>query len=223
MIIFRQFFNDAYGALSYLLADPITRDAALIDPVDGQQEIYLGVIKQLGLTLRYLLETHTHDDHPSASPLLRESTQARLAMHEATPVSCCNQRLRDHDLIYLGEEWLEVLHTPGHTPCSITLRFQDRLFTGDTLGIGWVGYVQGKSNAEKLYDSIHDCLYRLPEETLVYPAHDQNGYRVSCISQEKLSNRDLPDVCTRAVFTRRCADSVSDGLAPLPTFKRNAG
>ncbi len=203
-MIFKQFYSEPYAALSYLLADPVTREAAIIDPVAGQQEAILLITQQWGLTLRYLLETHLHDNHPSAIPLLRKTTGAQVAVHELAGIACCDRQLRDGDTIYIGEEAVEVLHTPGHTPCSVTYQFQDRLFTGDTLGIGSIGSLTGEgADAEVLYDSIRNRLYNLPGEMLVYPAHNRNGHRVSCIKQEKLWNRDLHGTSKREDYLAR--------------------
>lgn len=208
-MIFKQFYCEPYAALSYLLADPVTREAAIIDPVAGQEEAILLITRQWGLTLRYLLETHLHDDHPSAIPLLKKTTGAQVAVHEAAGVACCDRQLRNADTIYIGEECVEVLHTPGHTPCSVTYRFQDRLFTGDTLGIGCIGAVGGENaDAAALFDSIRSRLYTLPGETLVYPAHDRGGHRVSCIKQEKLWNRDLSGTTDRDVFLKQVSNLV---------------
>lgn len=203
-MIFKQFYSEPYAALSYLLADPVTREAAIIDPVAGQEDAILLITRQWGLTLRYLLETHLHDDYPSAVPKLKKITGAQLAIHEAAGMDCSDRRLRDGDTIYIGEEVVEVLHTPGHTPCSVTYKFQDRLFTGDTLGIGCIGSLTGEgADAEMLYDSIRSRLYCLPGEMLVYPAHNRNGHRVSCIKQEKLWNRDLSATTKRGEFLQR--------------------
>ena len=204
MAIFKQFFHESCSALSYLIADPVTREAAVIDPVAGYEEVFLLLVRQRGLTLRYVFETHLHDDHLSAAPKIREVTGARLATHESAGVHCCDRLLRDQDLIYLGEECIQVLHTPGHTPCSVSLLFQDRLFSGDTLSIGYIEPLTSKgASAEALYDSVHSGLYRLPGETLLYPAHDRQQHLVSCIKQEKLWNRDLPALASREEFLQK--------------------
>lgn len=216
-MIFKQFYCEPYAALSYLLADPVTREAAIIDPVAGQEEAILLITRQWGLTLRYLLETHLHDDHPSAIPLLKKTIGAQVAVHEAAGMACCDRQLRDADRIYLGEEYVEVLHTP----CSVTYRFQDRLFTGDTLGIGCIGAVGGENaDAAALFDSIRNRLYTLPGETLVYPAHDRGGHRVSCIKQEKLWNRDLSGTTGRDEFLQRVSNLVEPARQKFTQYNR---
>jgi glyoxylase-like metal-dependent hydrolase (beta-lactamase superfamily II) len=179
MSLFRQLFHPATSSLAYLLADPITRAAALIDPVPDQQYIYRRLFDQLGLKLRYVLATHTPaDNHNSLSALCAE-TGTRLAAHESATIQDCDQRLRDGDRIYLGEEVVDVIHTPAATPCAVTYLWSDRLFTGDSV---WPGCA---SQATALYDSVRDRLFCLPDEYLVYPGHAWQGLRVSCIGQEK--------------------------------------
>jgi len=217
MTIFRQLHQERFNTLTYLVADSITRDAAVIDAVEGQEDGIARLLKKLGLRLRYLLETHLHDDHLSAAPRLRKLTGARIAMHEQARMACCDQLLRDGDSLYLGEEAVEVIYTPGHTRCSVTYRLQDRLFTGDTLGIGWVGSVTAPgADPDRLYASVHGRLYSLADETLVYPAHDFRSRRVSSIGQEKLSNTDMPLACSRTAFL------ASRGHKPAPAFNRIA-
>jgi glyoxylase-like metal-dependent hydrolase (beta-lactamase superfamily II) len=201
MTIFRQLHDRRYNTLTYLVADPVTRDAVVIDAVKGQEDDIRALLQQLGLRLRFLLETHLHDDHLSAAPHLRRLTGARIAMHECARMACCDQLLRDGDRLYVGEETLEVLYTPGHTVCSVVFRFRDRLFTGDTLGIGWVGSLAAPgADPDRLYASVHGRLYSLADETLVYPGHDFHSRRVSTIGQEKLTNADLPLACSHTAF-----------------------
>lgn len=192
MTLFRQRFDPATATLSYLVADPVTRSAALIDPMACLADKFGELLGQLGLRLRYVLETHAGGDMDATLPGLRAETGARLAAHAVAPVEGCDQRLHDGDRIYLGEEILEVIHTPGATPCSTCFRWGDRLFTGDTLWIGRAGDLGGAcSNAAAMYDNVHTRLFSLPDECLVYPGHDMQGHRVSSIGQEKLTNADL--------------------------------
>jgi len=217
MTIFRQLHNRRFNTLTYLVADSITRDAVVIDATEGQEDDIPALLRQHGLRLRYLLETHLHDDHISAAPRLRKLTGARIAMHERARVACCDQLLRDGDCLYVGEETLDVLYTPGHTDCSVTFRFQDCLFTGDTLGIGWVGSLTAPgADADHLYASVHGRLYSLADEMLVYPGHDDRSRRVSSIGQEKLTNVDLPLACSRAAFL------AMHSYQPRPTQNRFA-
>ncbi|HFD79790.1 MAG TPA: MBL fold metallo-hydrolase [Gammaproteobacteria bacterium] len=217
MAIIKQLFDEASATLSYLLADSASREAAVIDPVAGHVADYKSLLEAHGLRLRYVLETHLHDDHPSGAMELVRMTGARLAVHRLAGLPGCDRPLADGELIRLGEEFIEVIHTPGHTPCSVSYSFWDRLFTGDTLGIGWVGALSRPGgDASQLYDSVHGKLYSLPNETLVYPGHDYAGHRVSCVGQEKLTNADLPLVCTREAFVAARTAVDSAGCAFLP-------
>jgi glyoxylase-like metal-dependent hydrolase (beta-lactamase superfamily II) len=197
MTLFRQLFDPATATLSYLVADPVTRAAALIDPAPARLDAAEATIHALGLNLVYMLMTHTLRDDDAVTTL-RAETSARIARHESSDASGCDQRLRDGDVIYLGEEMIEVLHTPGATPCSVCYLCGDRLFTGDTLWIGSAGDLSNlHADAGAMYDSVHRRLFMLPDETLVYPGHDRIGQRVSCIAQEKLRNTDLQTERTR--------------------------
>ncbi|MEJ2345341.1 MAG: MBL fold metallo-hydrolase [Gammaproteobacteria bacterium] len=192
MTLFKQFFHPPTAILSYLVADPVTRAAALIDPAPGVLETCGRLLGELGLRLTLVLETHARADGDMNLPELRAETGARLAAHASAPTSGCDQRLRDGDRLYLGEEAIEVIHTPGATPCSVTYRWNDRLFTGDTLWIGCAGDLSGQhADPAALYDSVHRRLFSLPDEYLVYPGHDWTGNRVSCVGQEKLTNSAL--------------------------------
>lgn len=192
MTLFKQLFDPASATLTYLVADPVTRVAALIDPAHSQREAIGKLLGQLGLRLRYVLETHALADGDTSLSELRAVTGARLAAHASATLENCDQRLQHGDRLYLGEEMLEVIHTPGVTPCAVTFRWGDRLFTGDTL---WIGHAENpdseQSDAGALYDSVHMQLFSLPDDYLVYPGHDRQGHRVSSIAQEKLTNTDL--------------------------------
>lgn len=200
-MIFRQLHEPRSDVLSYLIADPVTSKAAIIDGVLGQASVYLKAMKQLGLVLEYLLETHVHEDHKSVSPQLKQVTPARLAVHEQGEVRCADLHLRDGDVLYLGEEAVEVIHTPGHSPCSVTYRWRERLFTGHTLLVGSVGScTEPGADAGQLYDSVHQRLYSKPGEYLVYPGRATDGHRVSSIEQERRVNEALSFDITRDQF-----------------------
>ena len=141
------------------------------------------------LTLDALIDTHTHADHPTASFLLKDLTDARLIMHRRAPVPATTEHVDDGDTIQIGDLQLKVLYTPGHTPDSISLYIGDRVFTGDVLLIGGTGRADfaGGDSGEQ-YDAVTTKLFSLPDETLVYPAHDYRGNTSSTIGQEKAHN-----------------------------------
>ncbi len=192
MILFHQFFDQTSSTLTYLLADPLTGDAVIIDSVKEHLGAYLTFLQEQELQLAWVLETHVHADHVTGAAGLREMTGARSAVGAAGGVGCADRQLGDGDTIVFGNEVIRVIATPGHTPGCVTYHWRDRLFTGDALMIGGCGRTDFQGgDAGQLYDSITKRLFSLPDETLVYPGHDYKGARVSCIGQEKGSNPRL--------------------------------
>src|SRR5215213_3255045 len=171
---------------TYLVACERTRRAALIDPVKGCAERYLAMLAYERLALDAIIDTHTHADHPTGSFLLKDLTDARLIMHRRAPVPLTTEHVEDGDTINVGSLGFQVLYTPGHTPDSISLYVEDRVFTGDVLLIGGTGradFAGGDSGQQ--YDSISTKLFTLPDPTLVFPAHDYRGNTSSSIAHEK--------------------------------------
>ena len=174
---------------TYLVACKHTRRAALIDPVKSGAERYLAVLAYEGLTLDALIDTHTHADHPTGSFLLKDLTDARLIMHRRAPVPVTSEHVEDGDAIKVGGLELKVLYTPGHTPDSMSLHVEDRVFTGDVLLIGGTGRADfAGGDAGQQYDAITKKLFTLPDATLVFPAHDYRGNTSTTIGQEKRQN-----------------------------------
>ena len=174
---------------TYLVACERTRRAALIDPVKSGTERYLAMLGYESLRLDAIVDTHTHADHPTGSFLLKDLTDARLIMHRRAPVPVATEHVEDGDTIHVGDLALEVRYTPGHTPDSISLYVEDRVFTGDVLLIGGTGradFAGGDSGQQ--YDAITKKLFTLPDSTLVLPAHDYRGNTSSTIGQEKRQN-----------------------------------
>ncbi len=192
MILFRQFFDPTSCTLSYLLADPVTGDAVIIDSVKEHVGAYITFLQEQELQLAWVLETHVHADHITGAAGLCEFTGARSAIGAGGGVGCADRLLKEGDTLVFGNEVIRVIQTPGHTPCCVTYHWRDRIFTGDSLMIGGCGRTDFQGGrASALYDSIHERLFTLPDETLVYPGHDYRGARVSCIGQEKASNPRL--------------------------------
>ncbi|OBS09519.1 MBL fold metallo-hydrolase [Acidihalobacter prosperus] len=188
MGLFRQLFDDDSSTLSYLIADEVSREALIIDPVLGQVARDLALIRECGLTLRHVVETHVHADHVTGAARLREATGASVVVGAAAGVDCADRAIGNGETLQLGGETLIAMATPGHTRGCTSYRWRDRVFTGDTLLIGGCGrtdFQQG--DAGQLYDSLQRLL-ALPGETLVYPAHDYAGRRVSCIDEERRLN-----------------------------------
>lgn len=196
---------------SYLVADLGTGEAAIIDPLRERVDAYLDLLTEKKLRLKYTIETHTHADHLSGSPRLKELTGAKMLMHQASSSVCVDQHLKDGDVVLVGGVRIEVLHTPGHTVDSMCLLLPDRLLTGDTLLIGSCGRTDLPSgDSGKLFESLQRLL-SLPDHVLVLPAHDYDGRRGSTIGRERKGNQRLK-LATRAEFVA----SMSASQLPKP-------
>ena len=195
-MIFRQLFEPASSAYTYLVACEQTREAALIDPVLETVERDLALISDLGLTLKYTIETHIHADHVTGADRLRDKSGSKAALPEKSGARQVDLAVREGEPLHVGRLVLEPLYTPGHTDDHHCYLLADagiaRIFTGDALmieGCGRTDFQNG--DAATLYRSVHDKLFTLPDETLVYPGHDYQGRRVSSIGQEKARNPRL--------------------------------
>ncbi len=192
-MLFKQLFDPESSTLTYLIADTSSREAALIDPVKSEVEIYKALLNEYGLDLKYSLETHVHADHITGSGVLRKELKCKTAVGQACGAMSPDIEIVDWTVFHLGDnETITARTTPGHTQGSVSFLWRDRVFTGDCLLINGCGRsdFQG-GDAGALYDSITLKLFSLPDETLVYPGHDYKGYRVSSVAQEKLINPRL--------------------------------
>lgn len=188
-MILRQLFDHETYTYTYLLADVASREAVIIDPVKEQLSRDLTLIDELGLTLRYALDTHVHADHVTSAGDLRKITGCESGVGSGGDVDCADHALHDGDIIRFGEHALRVITTPGHTDSCLSFHVDNIVFTGDSLfirGNGRTDFQQG--NAGKLYDSISKKLFTLPDETIVYPGHDYRGNTTSTIGEEKQFN-----------------------------------
>lgn len=199
-MIFRQ-FHAPDGQLSYLFADPITRHAAVLDSHLSLEHDYLALIRHLDLKLKFAVETHAHESHFSAAPLLCKETGARWIMSHAVADAVQARPLKNRESVFIGEEYFSALETPGHSVCSMSLLWRDCVFTGHTLLAGSTGDCgRPDSNAIKLYESIIEQLYVLPEYTLVYPGCEFAGCVKSTIRNESTKNLELKTNTDREQF-----------------------
>ena len=207
-MLLRQLFDPETSTYTYLLADEDSLEAALIDPVQEQVERDMQFVQELGLQLRYVLETHVHADHVTAAGRIRELTGAKTVFSEAAGVGCADISVHDGDTLELGKHQIEVLATPGHTSGCVSYYVEGAVFTGDALlirGCGRTDFQEGC--ASTLYNSVHRKLFSLPSQTLVYPGHDYRGRTVSTISEERRFNPRLGGGKSEAEFR-----SIMEGL-----------
>jgi len=203
-LIFRPLFEKESSTYSYLLADSITKEAIIIDAVAETQQRDIGLIEELALDLRYIIETHVHADHITSScPLKQKFTNAKIVLGESNPVACADILIKDGENLEFGNYSIKAMSTPGHTDGCMSYVVGDKVFTGDALLIRSCGRCdfQGGS-AENLFDSISQ-LFTLPDETYVYPAHDYGGRTVSSIWEEKAFNEMIGGGVDKAEFVRR--------------------
>src|SRR5947208_635706 len=191
-MIFRQLFDSASGTYTYTLASRPGGEALIIDPVLEKVDRYLQVIRELDLKLVKAVDTHLHADHSTGLGALRDGTHCITVMGEQTHADVVSMRVAEGDRVEVEGVPLDVLYTPGHTDDSYSFVMNDRVFTGDTLlirGTGRTDFQNGDPRAQ--YDSIFNKLLKLPDDTLVYPAHDYKGEQVSTIGEEKAYNPRL--------------------------------
>lgn len=189
-MLFRQLFDPETSTYTYLIADLVTKAAILVDPVLEQVERDRQLLQELGLTLKYCLETHIHADHITGTAKLRESTGCLGIVPENAQVICADRFIKDGEVLELGSVKIEVITTLGHTDShNAYLVDGTHLLTGDSLFIRSCGRTDFQSgNAALMYDAVTQKLFTLPDETLVYPGHDYRGNTVSTIGEEKQWN-----------------------------------
>jgi sulfur dioxygenase len=191
-MIFRQLFDSVSGTYTYLLASRKGGEALIIDPVLDKVDRYIQLVNELDLKLVKAVDTHLHADHITGLGALRDRTQCITVMGDMSKVDVVSMRLTEGDKLTIEGVALDVLYTPGHTDDSYSFLMKDRVFTGDTLlirGTGRTDFQNGDPRAQ--YDSIFNKLLKLPDETMVFPAHDYKGETVSTIGEEKAFNPRL--------------------------------
>ena len=191
-MIFNQLFDEKSHTYTYMLSSGKGREALIIDPVIEKTNEYLKILKSLELKLVKVIDTHIHADHVSALNELNKKTKCTRIMGDKSPSEVIDIRVKDDEKIKIENIELTSIYTPGHTKCSYSFLMNDRVFTGDTLLINGTGRTdfQGGSTKDQ-YNSIFNVLLKLPEDTIVYPAHDYNGKKSSSILDEKENNPRL--------------------------------
>ncbi len=191
-MIFRQLFDRVSCTYTYLIAHAKSGEVILVDPVITGVPQYLQLIDELDLNLVLAIDTHIHADHITGLGALRTETKCAIAIGEHAQAECVNYKVREGDRLKVGDICMDVLYTPGHTDDSYSFVLPDRVLTGDTLlirGTGRTDFQNGDPSAQ--YDSLFNKLLGMPDDTLVYPAHDYNGMTVSTIGEEKRFNPRL--------------------------------
>ena len=191
-MIFEQLFDQKSSTYTYIIASGEGREALIIDPVIEHSDEYSTILNNLDLKLVKVIDTHIHADHISALNELSKRTNCIRVMGEKSKSEVIDLRIKDGEKIKVEEVELQAIYTPGHTDCSYSFLMNDRVFTGDTLLINGSGRTDFQNgNAYDAYDSIFNKLLKLPEKTLVFPAHDYNGKKFSTIENEKNNNPRL--------------------------------
>lgn len=189
-MLFRQMFDPETSTYTYLIADPVSKEAVLVDPVLEQVERDDRQLRELGLTLKYCLETHIHADHVTGTGKLRQITGCLGIVPENAQVACADRHLTDGEELLVGNITIKAIATPGHTDSHLAyLVNNSHILTGDALFIRGCGRTDFQSgDAGTLFDSVTQKLFTLPDSTLVYPGHDYRGLTVSTIAEEKQYN-----------------------------------
>ena len=191
-MLFRQLFDKTSSTFTYLIASAKGREALIIDPVLDNINEYIGLLNELDLRLVKVIDTHIHADHITGASKLKDQTNCTTIMGEQTPANAVDLEVKDEEIIKLDQIEIKALYTPGHTSDSFSFLMNDCLFSGDTLLINGTGRTDFQNGSAKdAYSSIFNKLLKLPEKTLLYPAHDYNGEKVSSIGKEKKFNPRL--------------------------------
>jgi len=191
-MIFKQVFDQKSSTYTYLIASSQGREALIIDPVIDNVDSYIKLLKELDLQLVKVIDTHIHADHVTAATKLKDITKCSTIMGEHTPAESVEIKVKDDEYINLDNLKIRAMYTPGHTSDSYSFLMDNYLFSGDTLLINGTGRTDFQNgNAKDAYNSIFNKLLKLPEETLLYPAHDYKGEKVSSIGKEKRLNPRL--------------------------------
>ena len=191
-MIFEQLFDTKSSTYTYIISSGKGREALIIDPVIESTDKYIKILKNLDLKLVKVIDTHIHADHISGLNELSKKTKCSKIMGEKSGSEVLDIRVKENEKIKIENIELISMYTPGHTDCSYSFLMSDRVFTGDTLLINSTGRTDFQNgNSHDAYYSLFNKLLKLPEKTLVYPAHDYNGKKYSTIESEKNNNPRL--------------------------------
>ena len=191
-MIFEQLFDTKSSTYTYILSSGKGREALIIDPVLEHTDQYINFLNKLELKLVKVIDAHIHADHITGLNELSERTSCTKIMGENSKSEVVDLRVKEDENVKIDNINLKVMYTPGHTDCSYSYLMNDRVFTGDTLLINGTGRTDFQNgNARQQYDSIFNKLLKLPENTMVYPAHDYNGKKHSTIGSERKNNPRL--------------------------------
>ena len=191
-MIFEQLFDTKSSTYTYIISSGKGREALIIDPVIEHTNEYVKILKKLELKLVKVIDTHIHADHITGLNELNKRTSCTRIMGEQSKSEVIDLKIKDNEKINIEDIELKAIYTPGHTDCSYSYLMNDRVFTGDTLLINGTGRTDFQSGSPyDAYDSLFNRLLKLPEKTLVYPAHDYNGKKNSTIENEKNNNPRL--------------------------------
>ena len=191
-MIFKQLFDTKSSTYTYLISSGDGREALIIDPVLENVNEYISILKELDLRLVKVIDTHIHADHVTGASKLKDITKCSTIMGNHTPADSVEIKVKDDEYINLDNLKIRAMYTPGHTSDSYSFLMDNYLFSGDTLLINGTGRTDFQNgNAKDAYNSIFNKLLKLPEETLLYPAHDYKGKKVSTIGKEKKQNPRL--------------------------------
>ena len=191
-MIFEQLFDTKSSTYTYILSSGKGREALIIDPVLEHTDQYINFLNKLELKLVKVIDTHIHADHITGLNELSERTSCTKIMGENSKSEVVDLRVKEDENVKIDNINLKVMYTPGHTDCSYSYLMNDRVFTGDTLLINGTGRTDFQNgNARQQYDSIFNKLLKLPENTMVFPAHDYNGKKHSTIGSERKNNPRL--------------------------------
>lgn len=201
-LYFQQLFEKESSTYTYLVADKRTKEAVLIDPVNIKLDRDLKLLEELGFNLKYVVETHVHADHITSASKLREKLGAKIVLGKLSQVDKADILLGENEKIKFGDFEIEAILTPGHTSGCTTFKLNNMLFTGDTLlvrSVGRTDFQQG--DPELLYESIQK-LYKLSDDTIVYPGHNYEGITKTSIEEEKKFNKFAKASLTKEEFVK---------------------